>query len=178
MAEGKKVEGEEAKETEDAAPQRAKGGKRGFIKWGIIGVAVLMILGGGAFGYKVFSKKGGDGSGHPEKGAIKEEDDKGHPGHMIPLESFVVNLSDPAEIRYLKVTINLEVASEKSSEEVQARMPQIRDALLMLLTSKTSDDVKDIGGKLKLQDEMVSRVNNFLKEGKVKAVYFTEFVMQ
>lgn len=178
MAEEKKVEGEETKETEGGAPQTGKGGKRGFIKWGIIGVAVLMVLGGGVFGYKVFSKKGGDGSGHPEKGAIEGEGEKGKPGHMIPLESFVVNLSDSSEIKYLKVTINLDVDSEKSSAEVQARMPQIRDALLMLLTSKTSDDVKDIGGKLKLQDEMVSRVNNYLKEGKVKAVYFTEFVMQ
>lgn len=178
MAEEKKVEGKEAKETEGAAPQRGKGGKRGLIKWGIIGVAVLMVIGGGAFGYKVFSKKGGDGGGHPEKGAIAGEGEKGAPGHMIPLESFVVNLLDASEIKYLKVTINLEVDSEKGSAEVQERMPQIRDALLMLLTSKTSDDVKDIGGKLKLQDEMVSRVNNYLREGKVKAVYFTEFVMQ
>ena len=97
---------------------------------------------------------------------------------MIPLESFIVNLADSAEIKYLKVTVNLEVASEGASEELQARMPQIRDGLLMLLTSKTSSDVKEIGGKLKLQDEMVARVNNYLKEGKIKAVYFTEFVMQ
>jgi len=178
MAEDKNIDGKEAKGEEDAAARGAKGGKRGFIKWGIIGLAVLIVLGGGAFGYKVFSKRGVDGKGHPDKGAVKEEDDKGHPGPIVSLEPFVVNLLDPSEVRYLKVTVNLELDSEDSKEEVNARMPQIRDALLMLLTSKTSEDVKDVGGKLKLQDEMVSRANNYLKKGKVKAVYFTEFVMQ
>lgn len=168
---------EEVKETEGDAPQGK--GKRGLIKWGIIGIIVIVIAGGGLFGWKVLSKKGGEESGHaPEPSAAKEEGHSGAAGQMIPLESFIVNLADTAEVRYLKVTVNLEVNSEGISEEVQARMPQIRDGLLMLLTSKTSTDVKEIGGKLKLQDEMVTRVNNYLKEGKVKAVYFTEFVMQ
>ena len=90
----------------------------------------------------------------------------------------MVNLAEPSEITYLKITVNLEVESAEMSVEFQARTPQIRDAILMLLTSKTADDVKDTGGKLALQDEMVSRINNYLHTGKVKAVYFTEFVMQ
>lgn len=181
MAKEEKTEREETKEIKeikDASPDSGKG-KRGLLKLGIIGIAVLVVAGGGFFGWKVFSKKGGDDSGHPSAVSKAEEGDKkGVPGHIIALDSFVVNLADSTDIKYLKITINLEVASEKDSEEVQARMPQIRDALLMLLTSKTSDDVKDIGGKLKLQDEMVARVNNYLKEGKARAVYFTEFVMQ
>jgi len=168
---------EAVKEAEGDAPKGK--GKRGLIKWGIIGIMVFVVAGGGLFGWKVFSKKGGEESGHhPEPAAAKEEEHSQAAGQMIPLESFIVNLADSAEIKYLKVTVNLELTSEKTSEEVQARMPQIRDGLLMLLTSKTSNDVKEIGGKLKLQDEMVARVNNYLKEGKIKAVYFTEFVMQ
>ena len=164
------------KETEGEAPKGK--GKRGLIKWGIIGILVFAVAGGGLFGWKVLSKKGGEESGHRPEPAAKEEEHSAAAGQMIPLESFIVNLADSAEIKYLKVTVNLEVASEEASEEVKARMPQIRDGLLMLLTSKTSSDVKEIGGKLKLQDEMVARVNNYLKEGKIKAVYFTEFVMQ
>lgn len=168
---------DEGKETEGEAP-KAKG-KRGLIKWGIIGVIVVVVAGGGLFGWKIMSKKGGEESGHATAPAAeKEEAHSETAGQMIPLESFIVNLADSAEIKYLKVTVNLEVAAEGVSEEVQSRMPQIRDGLLMLLTSKTSNDVKEIGGKLKLQDEMVARVNNYLKEGKIKAVYFTEFVMQ
>src|SRR4030067_333664 len=76
------------------------------------------------------------------------------------------------------IVVNLEVESEIMIEEIQQRMPQIRDAILMLLTSNTADDVKSTGGKLKLQDDMVVRINHFLQTGKGKAVYFTGFVMQ
>lgn len=161
-------------ESEKSSGGKGKG-KGSIIKLGIIGVAVLLLLGGGFFGWKMMSRK--DVS-KEEAEKAKQEEGKEEPGHMIPLESFVVNLADPDEVRYLKVTVNLEVDSEKAVEEITTRMPQIRDTLLMLLTSKTSDNVEDISGKLMLQDEMVARVNTFLKEGKVKAVYFTEFIMQ
>ena len=43
------------KETEGEAPKGK--GKRGLIKWGIIGIIVIVIAGGGLFGWKVLSKK-------------------------------------------------------------------------------------------------------------------------
>src|SRR3990172_6221466 len=102
---------EEVKETEGDAPKGK--GKRGLIKWGIIGILVLAVAGGGLFGWKVFSKKGGEESGHhPEPVAAKEGEHSGAAGQMIPLESFIVNLADSAEIKYLKVTVNLEVTAE------------------------------------------------------------------
>ena len=183
MAKEEKVE-EEAKKKDgkdEAAggdPTR-KGSKRGLIKYGIIGVGVLIILSGGFFGWRVFSKKGAEDGAHVSTASTTEGDShKESTGHIVPLDSFVINLADPSEVRYLKVTINLEVDKGATIDEAQTKMPQIRDALLMLLTSKTSNDMKDTGGKLKLQDEMVARVNNFIRTGKVKAVYLTEFVMQ
>jgi len=185
MANEEKKEGEEKldkkEEKEKEKEKAAEGGKgkRKIFKLGIIGLAVLMVLGGGFFGWRVFSKKGGNEGEHAKEAAVsKEEEKKDAPGHMIALDPFIVNLADTAETRYLKITINLEVENEEISAEVGTRTPQLRDALLMLLTSKASGDVKDIAGKLKLQDEMVTRANNFLQTGKVKAVYFSEFVMQ
>lgn len=176
MAKGKEDNiSEEETKVEENTPPKAKGGKRGLIKWVIVGVIVLMFAGGGFYGYKVFSKKE---SVHNAENLKKESKEHSGPGQMIPIDPFVINLADPNEIRYLKISINIEVDSAKVNEEAQLRMPQIRDTILMLLTSKTSEDVKDIGGKLKLQDELVSRINHYLSEGKVKAVYFTEFVMQ
>ncbi|MBI5194320.1 MAG: flagellar basal body-associated FliL family protein [Nitrospirae bacterium] len=172
--ENEDVKSEDENKKADVAQAKGKGGKPGLIKLVIIAVVALMLMGGGFFGYKVFSKK----EHGPEKGELaKEEKEKHEPGQMIALDPFVINLADE-DIKYLKITINLEVDSEKVKEEATNRMPQIRDTILMLMTSKTSEDVKDVGGKLKLQDEMVSRINHNLSVGKVKSVYFTEFVMQ
>lgn len=165
---------EEVKKEGGGAPPKPKGGKRSLIKFAIIGVVALMLMGGGFYGFKVFSKKD---TGHGAVGEKKSEEGTKEPGQMVPLDPFVINLADP-EVRYLKISINLEADSEQVKEEANNRMPQIRDTILMLMTSKTSEDVKDVGGKLKLQDEIVSRVNHYFSKGKIKAVYFTEFVMQ
>ncbi len=176
MAKEEKAEGEEKnKEVEEGATPPAKNSKKRLIKMAIIGGGIIVILGGGFMGWKLFLHKGAD---EGTADAKVEHAAKETPGHIVSLDPFVVNLADPSETTYLKITVNLEVESEEITAEINTRTPQIRDAILMLLTSKTSEDVKDTGGKLALQDEMVSRINNFLHAGKVKAVYFTEFVMQ
>ena len=176
MAKEEKTEGEEKKkegELGDAPP--VKNNKKRLMMLAIIGAGIIVILGGGFIGWKFFLHKGAD---EGTAGAAAEHTAKDIPAHIVSMDPFVVNLADTSEITYLKITINLEVESEIITEELKTKTPQIRDAILMLLTSKTADDVKDTGGKLALQDEMVSRINNHLHTGKVKAVYFTEFVMQ
>ena len=51
---------EEEKEKEKEKAAEGGKGKRKIFKLGIIGLAVLMVLGGGFFGWRVFSKKGGN----------------------------------------------------------------------------------------------------------------------
>lgn len=176
MAKEEKTEDEEkSKEGEETEKASAKTPKKKIMKLIIIGAGVVVILGGGFAGWKLFLHKGGDAG---TAAATAEHAKKRPEGHIVTLDPFVVNLSEPSEVTYLKITINLEVESEGISAEIQTRTPQIRDAILMLLTSKTAEDVKDTRGKLKLQDDMLERINHFLESGKVKAVYFTEFVMQ
>ena len=176
MAKEEKNEDEgKKKEDEGAENASVKMPKKRFLKLAIIGAGIVIILGGGFAGWKLFLHKSGDEGAEAAK---TENAAKETPGHIVAMDPFIINLADPSEVIYLKVTVNLEVESEIMTEEIQKRMPQIRDAILMLLTSNTADDVKSTGGKLKLQDDMVVRINHFLQTGKVKAVYFTEFVMQ
>ena len=62
--------------------------------------------------------------------------------------------------------------------EVEKRMPQMRDAILLLIGNKTYEELQDLQGKKQLKAEITSKINSFLKVGKVKAVYFTNFVVQ
>jgi len=110
-----------------------------------------------------------------EKGGTKGADTL---GVLYAMEPFIVNLVDPNVQRYLKLKIELELNNKPVQSEIDLRMPQIKDSLLVLLSSKSFNDIKTVEGKMRLRMEIISRINNFLTEGRVKNVYFTEFVVQ
>jgi flagellar basal body-associated protein FliL len=101
-----------------------------------------------------------------------------HIGKVIPLDSFVVNISDRERDRYLKLKAELELSIPELSDELDQRMPQIRDLIISLLGSKSFEEVRTIEGKNFLREEMLLRINALLVSGKVKRVFFTEFVVQ
>jgi flagellar FliL protein len=61
---------------------------------------------------------------------------------------------------------------------VKLRTPQIRDSILVLLTSKDSGTIRTPQGKAQLRDEITQRVNGLLPKAAVRSAYFTEFVIQ
>ena len=99
-------------------------------------------------------------------------------GVMVPLEPFMVNLARTKGSRILKVTVTLELNNPAVQPEVEDNRQKIMDSILVLLSSKTFEDVYSIQGKFKLKDEITTRVNRFLAMGHIKEVYFSEFLIQ
>ena len=97
---------------------------------------------------------------------------------MFALDPFVVNLGDQGATKFLKVSMQLELSSPAILESAKGKTPQIRDAVINLLTSKTSDSLMSPEGKLQLKDEINMMANQILGNNTVKNVYLTEFVMQ
>jgi flagellar FliL protein len=97
-------------------------------------------------------------------------------GKMIPMETFYVNLAGNRGNRLLKVNMELEVESEKVIEEIEKRKPQIRDIIIIILSSKTFKDLESRQGKEGLRDEIKDALNSFLTKGRIKHVHFTEFI--
>jgi len=112
----------------------------------------------------------------PDQTEDVKEDDKIRPVHT--LTTFVVNLADRGGSRYLRTTLDLELTDEAAVEEVKQRLPQIRNAVLMIIPSKTSKEIKTTEGKTTMRDEIMEKLNSFLKNGSVTNIYFTEFVIQ
>ncbi|MGW8195897.1 MAG: flagellar basal body-associated FliL family protein, partial [Desulforhopalus sp.] len=77
-----------------------------------------------------------------------------------------------------KASLTVEMTNENAKTEVADRMPQVRDTVLMLIGNKTYEELQDLQGKKQLKAELKSNVNAFLQTGKVKSVYFTNFVVQ
>lgn len=146
--------------------------KKGFGKKKliIIVVAVLLLIGGGVFGYTMFFSPKDKGTE-----AKKEEKGKGKTV-MIPLEPFILNLAEHG--RFLKLTMQFELSDSTAQAAVTEKVPQLRDAIITLVSSKSADALSSPEGKFLLKDEILLRANQAMGRDVFKNLYFTEFVMQ
>jgi len=160
---------EEKEEIQEEQPEVPK--KKASKAILIIIIAVSIVLGAGGFvGYKLLAGKHGE-----EETVTKTEDGK---TSIVALDPFVLNLADRG--RYLKVTIQFEVADAALQEAVRAKTPQLRDTIITLVSSKSLNSISSPEGKFQLKDEVLFRANQIMGMDKdvFKNLYFTEFVMQ
>jgi flagellar FliL protein len=162
-------------ESEGAGGEQ-KGSSKKFI---VIGVALVLLLGGGFAGWKFFLAEkfsARDGETIEESAETAESS----PGVRIiyEMKPFIINLIGQQGKRYLKTKLELEVDSEALEQELAERNSQLRDAILLLLASKSFDDISTPGGKIQLRSELIARINQTLKGGAIRTLYFTEFVVQ
>ena len=144
----------------------------------IIIVAGLIVGGGGTVAFFMFKNKGDNVN--PDK-EVTEEKKVIKPdilGPMYMLEPFIVNLSGAEGRNYLKVEMGFELNNQAVIEEINNKIPQIKDAVVLLLSSKSYEDVKTLDGKVALKEALLIRLNNFLKSGSINSIYFTNFVVQ
>jgi flagellar FliL protein len=113
-----------------------------------------------------------------EAGAIPDKTKPEDIGAVVSVETFIVNLADPGGARYLRVTMDLELAGKAGGDEIIKRMPQIRDAILMILSTKRYADISTTEGKTALREEILNAVNGLLASVQISRIYFKEFVIQ
>jgi len=167
MADEKETKGDTPAEE---AP-KAKGGK---LKWILIGVGVVALLGGGgAAGYLFLT-----GGKHDATASAPKAEDVQPAAVNLQMDPFLVNLSDPGGGHYLKATLTLELENQRAVEWINARLPRVRDRVLLLLSSKSSSELLSAEGKFRLRDDVLRAVNEVMSDDRATAVYLTEFVVQ
>ncbi len=166
-----------AEKKEAAAPQGGNK-KKLFL---IIGLAVVILAGAGTAAFFLMKKAPEpQETKEPAKHApaAPEHNPVTDIGPMVNIEEFIVNIISGDTAHYVKASLTIELSSEEGKGEAEKRMPQMRDAILLLIGNKTFEELQDLQGKKQLKAEITSKINSFLKAGKVKAVYFTNFVVQ
>jgi flagellar FliL protein len=152
----------------------------------IIFSAVILFMGMMGAGFFVLWTKmsaavaqvqGGQGAAETEA-AAEEEPEATTLGTIYKLETMIVNLADKDGKRYLRITMELELKNPDLIKEIEMRLPQLRDSILMILPTKFYEDIGTTPGKIALRDELIARLNSFLKTGQITTIYFTEFVVQ
>lgn len=169
----------------DSAAQGATGDNKGskpILLYALVVINMLVVGGVGAMIYLGKKKEAQHATiekvveGEAQAQAEEKEKADEFIGKMIPMETFYVNLAGNRGNRLLKVNMELEVESDKVIEEIEKRKPQIRDIIIIILSSKTFKDLESRQGKEGLRDEIKDAVNSFLTKGRIKHVHFTEFI--
>ena len=192
----------------EKAPAAAKGGSKKKLL--IIIAAAMLVLGGAGGGAFFFLNKGhadeevtadadeGEEAAaeeHDAKDSKKaksksKKDKKGKkaevkaPALYVKYEPpFVVNFDAKGVMRFLQVSMEVMTRDAATSEVIKLHEPKIRNNMLMLLGSQTSETIGSMEGKEGLRKQALETIAKVVEEEggegkKVEDIYFTSFVMQ
>ena len=100
----------------------------------------------------------------------------------MPLENFTVNLQLEDSPQYLQVGLTLKIADSAYTDAIKLNMPDIRNRILLLLSSKKASQIVTLAGKQALVDEIMRETAQALgasvPAGGITSVLFTSFVIQ
>ena len=120
----------------------------------IIGILVaIMAIGAGAGGTWYFLKMNGDAAEEPDDGS-----------------------------QYLQVGLTIKIKETPVEQEIANQMPDIRNRILMLLSSKKASEINTIVGKQQLSQQIAEEIKKAVKDEDfitdIVEVLFTSFVIQ
>jgi flagellar FliL protein len=122
-------------------------------------VLLLGLAGGGTLFYMKKKAAAAEAEAEAEVGPAKavKRDRKLKPT-FVSLDLFTVNLADRDADRYAQIQMAFELSDEKAADLVKNFMPVIRNSVLMTLSHKTSAELLEKDGKLKLSSELKREV--------------------
>ncbi|MET0311186.1 MAG: flagellar basal body-associated FliL family protein [Burkholderiaceae bacterium] len=134
----------------DQAPAEGAQAPKKSKKLLFIALGVVLLAGGGGGGAWFFMK--GKAPAHAEgaeasAAAPKKEEKK---PIFVPLEPFTVNLQDARGERYAQIGVTLQVEDPLVENAIKDKLPAVRNGILLLISSKTIDDLLTPEGKQKL----------------------------
>jgi flagellar FliL protein len=147
-------------------------GKKGII---IMIVVTILAIGAGAGGAWFLMQGQQDDEYEPAR-------PKKIPTAFKELDTFTVNLQPEERNQYLQVGLTIKIRDTDVSMEIDKKMPEIRNRVLLLLTSKTAADLVPLSGKQQLSTEIIDEIRKTLDSEvfreEVMDVLFTSFVIQ
>jgi len=119
------------------------------------------------------AKAGGDHGGDSHGAGDKKKDEA--PKNFIK-QSFRVNLANGNH--FAVVDVDIEVDDDFVREELNRIEPKVRDFIIIVLSSKTYEQIDNVEGRDFLREEIKNKINSYLTKGQVKNVFFTQFIIQ
>lgn len=112
--------------------------------------------------------EGGKGGGHGKEAATSL--------HMI--DNLVVNPAASGGTRFLLVSIAVDTHEADMADVVASHDVELRDALIVVLGSKTVDELTDVTLRPAITKEIFEAVEKITGHGVVARIYIPQFVIQ
>ena len=172
-----------ADENPDVTEEEQGGSKFAFLqnKAVVLGAIVVVqtLLAIGLTQFVILPRMGVQGADVTEEQVLELEDVVVEPGTIVGLEEIIVTLaSDPRNPRYLRINVSLEIRDSSVAERAAARIPQLRDIVIMILSSRSADDLASPEGKVALREEIFRDIAVQMPEGALLNVFFSDLVVQ
>ena len=150
----------------------------------ILGVVSALMLGGaGGFGASMMlgkdaeaSADGGEAEVDPETGE-PIPDGPSEARAVVDLGSMTINLRGGGGGRVVRMDVKLE-ASESFEASITAREAELRNTIIMVVSDYGYADLEGLDGKVRLQDEILARINGLMSPERIDRVYFNAFHVQ
>jgi flagellar FliL protein len=123
-----------------------------------------------------------------EQKAAVETKPKDTAKEIYNIEDVVVNPSGTGGSRYFSASIGVEMDAEKKAEggkeegakttPMDEKRPQLRDALIGILSAKTIEQLTAVGQKDIIRAEILESFKKILAPKNVYQIYFIDFVLQ
>lgn len=126
------------------------------------------------------AEPGKDGKPAKSKFSVKKLDlpDDAEVKKVIELLPFVVNLADREDSRYLRMSVSIGVGESKEEKSDPILLTRVRNAMLSVLTTKSSDEILTPEGKSTLRKELLKAARAAVEEPHIEAIYITDFIVQ
>lgn len=141
-------------------------------------VMALLVLNLGASGFGVFKLMTATPAAAATVAPHEDKPAKEITGPVIALDPFVVNLDEPGNARYLKMTVQLELVNEKDGEAIEKSKQVIRDEVLGYLSGLHVKDTLGATAKDTIREALMKRLEAVVGEHKVRRMFFQEFMVQ
>ena len=139
----------------------------------LVGVlAVVLLRGSGS------EAKSSGAESHSESGEKGQGAEGNAPGPTVRLSDFTVRLRGTEGDRYARLSLEVEVATEKDKEELSSRIPQLRDAFIRYLAELTLDDFTGGAAIGKTKGHLTQLLHEVAPSKGVKNLYITDLVVQ
>jgi flagellar protein FliL len=100
------------------------------------------------------------------------------PGPVLKLEDFVIQLKAVDTDRYVRLSFDLELASEADREAVQARLSRVRDIVISYFADRTIDELRGSQAMERTKATLARRIDEMVPGRRIKNIFITDFIVQ